>query len=45
MASLEDKVTFLLAEVTLKQAARNILVACHLWAGAGLETNTTWHLR
>jgi len=30
MASLEDKVTFLLAEVTLKQAARNILVACHL---------------
>lgn len=30
MASLEDEVTFLLAEVTLKQAARNVLVARHL---------------
>jgi hypothetical protein len=30
MASLEDKVAFLLAEVTLKQAARNVLVARHL---------------
>lgn len=45
MASLEDKVTFLLAEITLKQAAGNVLVARHLWAGAGLEAYTTWLLR
>jgi hypothetical protein len=38
MASLEDKVTFLLAKVTLKQAAGNVLVARHLRTGTGLET-------